>query len=67
MVKYENGKIYKIVCNKTGLIYYIGSTVKALYDRLSQHKYDYINKETLKKNLTKNLTSSKFGYIIKSS
>ena len=35
MVNYELGKIYKIVCNKTGLIY-IGSTCqKLLSQRLS--------------------------------
>ena len=38
--KYNNGKIYKIVCNTTGLIY-IGSTTKKLEIRLSQHKSDY--------------------------
>ena len=51
MVKYENGKIYKIVCNTTKTIY-IGSTVNTLCERLSGHKYDYINNETSKKNLS---------------
>jgi len=38
MVNYENGKIYKIVCNETGLIY-IGSTAqKYLSTRLGEHK-----------------------------
>ena len=37
MVNYELGKIYKLVCNKTGLIY-IGSTCqKLLSQRLSGH------------------------------
>ena len=37
MVNYELAKIYKIVCNKTGLIY-IGSTCqKLLSQRLSSH------------------------------
>ena len=40
MNKYENGKIYKIVCNTTGLIY-IGSTIQTLKERLSQHKSKY--------------------------
>ena len=33
-------KIYKIVCNKTGMIY-IGSTTKTLQQRLYNHKKDY--------------------------
>ena len=41
MVNYELGKIYKIVCNKTGLIY-IGSTCqKLLSQRLSGHVRSY--------------------------
>jgi len=41
MVNYENGKIYKIVCNETGLIY-IGSTAqKYLSTRLGEHKKNY--------------------------
>ena len=38
MVNYQNGKIYRIVCNKTGL-QYIGSTVSSLSVRLGQHKH----------------------------
>ena len=37
--KYSQGKIYKIVCNKTGLIY-IGSTIKTLEHRLKIHEYN---------------------------
>jgi hypothetical protein len=38
MVNYNNGKIYKIVCNKTGLIY-IGSTTKnTIQTRLKEHE-----------------------------
>ena len=41
MVNYEHGKIYKIVCNETGLIY-IGSTAqKYLSTRLGGHKANY--------------------------
>ena len=41
MVNYELGKIYKLVCNKTGLIY-IGSTCqKLLSQRLSGHVANY--------------------------
>ena len=38
--KYENGKIYRIVCNITGLQYY-GSTCATLEKRLIGHKNDY--------------------------
>jgi hypothetical protein len=34
--KYENGKIYQLVCNITGKKY-IGSTVLSLSSRLSTH------------------------------
>lgn len=41
MVDYSKGKIYKIVCNTTGLIY-VGSTCKPkLCQRLSKHVSDY--------------------------
>ncbi len=37
---YSQGKIYKIVCNKTGLIY-IGSTYRTLDKRLKEHMSYY--------------------------
>lgn len=41
--RYENGKIYKIVCDTTGQVY-IGSTIrKRLCDRLAKHKSEYNN------------------------
>jgi len=41
MVNYANGKIYKVVCNITGLIY-VGSTTKHyLSDRLGNHTARY--------------------------
>jgi hypothetical protein len=41
MVNYQNGKIYKIICNITGLIY-IGSTAEIyLSNRLAKHRKDY--------------------------
>jgi hypothetical protein len=47
--KYQNGKIYKIVCNKTNLVY-IGSTIqKYLSNRLKGHLYDF---KTQRKNST---------------
>ena len=36
-IKYSHGKIYKIVCNKSGKIY-VGSTTKSLKERLQKHK-----------------------------
>ncbi len=39
MNKYENGKIYKIVCNITNEIY-IGSTIVILEERLRKHTLD---------------------------
>jgi len=38
--RYQNGKIYKVVCNNTGRIY-IGSTYKTLENRLYTHEKDY--------------------------
>ncbi len=40
MNKYENGKIYKLVCNITNKIYY-GSTIQPLHKRLYEHKSHY--------------------------
>jgi hypothetical protein len=37
---YANGKIYRIVCNVTGLTY-IGSTTQTLAQRLTQHRSYY--------------------------
>ena len=38
--RYRHGKIYKIVSNKTGLVY-IGSTCKTLPQRIYHHERDY--------------------------
>jgi len=40
MSKYQNSKIYKIVCNTTGQIY-IGSTYLTLEERLKKHEQNY--------------------------
>ena len=40
MVNYEDAKIYRIVCNQTGL-QYIGATTAPLRKRLYEHKSDY--------------------------
>jgi len=39
-IDYSKGKIYKIVCDTTGLVY-IGSTIQKLCERLSKHKDNY--------------------------
>ena len=47
---YSQGKIYKIVCNKTGLVY-IGSTYRSLEQRIKEHAYDckrYLEKKSNK-------------------
>ena len=36
--RYVNGKIYKIVCNETGEVYY-GSTRVILKERIRKHRY----------------------------
>jgi hypothetical protein len=40
MNKYNNSKIYKIVCNESNNIYY-GSTIQPLYKRINDHKKAY--------------------------
>eukprot|EP01050_Picozoa_sp_SAG11_P033001 SAG11_NODE_10994_length_790_cov_20.005789_1_plen_184_part_00 len=41
MVNYNNGKVYKIVCNVTGLIYVGSTTNQFLSRRLLQHLNNY--------------------------
>jgi hypothetical protein len=43
MPNYQNGKIYRIVCNVTGK-QYIGSTISPLTSRLCQHKKEFVTK-----------------------
>jgi hypothetical protein len=40
MVDYKNGKVYKLVCNVTGLVY-VGSTTQALSVRKAGHVRDF--------------------------
>jgi hypothetical protein len=42
MPNYSEAKIYKLVCNKTGLVYY-GSTCQPLYKRKFDHKIAYLS------------------------
>ena len=59
--KYSKGKIYKITDNGYNECY-IGSTVQALYDRMSGHRRDYRNyKETGKLCFTACLLFDKYG------
>lgn len=53
---YQNGKIYRIVCNITGLTY-IGSTCQTLSQRLTKHRFNY--KTLLEKPEKKLVTSVK--------
>lgn len=55
MVNYENAKIYKIVCNSTGLVYIGSTTEPTLAHRLSKHIANY--KFWLRDN-SRNYTSS---------
>ena len=41
MVNYQNSKIYRIVCNTTGLTYYGSTCEKTLALRLSKHKSNF--------------------------
>ena len=49
--RFENSKVYKLICNITGLIY-VGSTTKELNVRLIQHKSNY-----------KAYLAGKYGYV----
>jgi hypothetical protein len=40
MVNYQEGRVYRLVCNVTGLVY-IGSTTQPLYKRKHGHAKDY--------------------------
>ena len=44
MPDYSNAKIYKLVSDKTDMIY-IGSTVRSLKERLKNHKSNFTNKK----------------------
>ncbi len=42
MPNYSKGKVYKIICNITGLVYY-GSTTRTLAQRLTEHRSRFKN------------------------
>jgi len=54
-MSYQRGKIYKIVCNTTGLTYYGSTTEPTLARRLATHNGDY---KLWKKGLRKGMTTS---------
>ena len=56
---YSQGKIYKIVCNKTGLVY-IGSTCKTLEERLKRHEDDMKHFIYIRDNKPDKLKKTKF-------
>ena len=53
MPNYQDSKIYKLVCNKTGMIYY-GSTTQSLYKRKSEHKTRKQGRPTTSKKIIEN-------------
>lgn len=57
MVNYKNGKIYKIISNKTDKIYIGSTTKKYLCDRLAIHRAEYKRYKTGK--IKKYITSFK--------
>lgn len=65
MPDYSNGKIYRIVCNETGLVY-IGSTCETLSRRLSKHTSQYRAwvKDNSKKYCTSYIILDKQNYYI---
>ena len=60
MSRYRNAKIYKVVSNKSGLIY-VGSTCLTLPQRISQHERDY--KQYLKTGKKYNVYMSSFKVV----
>jgi hypothetical protein len=56
MVNYELGKIYKLVCNETGMTYFGSTAQSTLSKRLGQHKSTY---EGYKKGMKVSCTSFK--------
>ena len=54
-IDFNNGKIYKIVDNKSDMIY-VGSTCKSIQQRLKQHEYAY---KAYKAGKSHNITSFK--------
>ena len=48
MTNYQNGKIYKIICDETNLTYYGSTTQKYLCSRLAEHRYKKNNRTKTK-------------------
>ena len=65
MVNYQNGKVYKLVCNTTGLVYYGSTCEPTLARRLHQHKNSYIcEKVKVKCTSTKVLENDNYGIFL---
>ena len=62
-LRYTNGKIYKLISNVTGDVYY-GSTIKSLKHRLSKHKSLYKIYLQGKYNYVVGLANDEVGYIM---
>ena len=62
MPNYQDGKIYKIVCRITNLIYIGSTTNKYLCNRLGQHKYA-INNKNLRQSTSKEVLKNNDYYI----
>lgn len=60
---YQNSKIYKISCNKTGLCYY-GATTRSINHRLSVHEWRFNNYDRIKKRYTSSLIIENGDYQI---
>ena len=65
MVNYQQGKIYKIVCHNTGLIYYGSTCEPSLARRLHYHKTSYMCvKYKVKCTSTKVLENDNYGIFL---
>ena len=62
MVNYQNGKIYKLVCNSTGLVYFGSTCENTLARRLAGHTKDY--KRGIKISSTKIIENGNYGIFL---
>ena len=62
MINYQNGKIYKLVCNTTGLVYFGSTCEPTLARRLAGHTKDY--KRGIKISSTKIIENGNYGIFL---
>ena len=62
MPNYQDGKIYKIVCRITNLVYIGSTTTKYLCNRLGQHKHA-LNNKNLRQSTSKEVLKNNDYYI----